>query len=105
MQRAQKQVHNMPCLSSWTKPPVGMTNCNVHDATFHNNSIIGYGICFQNHLGRLLISKSDFLLSSATVLDAEAIALLESLKMATTSGMHQVLFETDCKTLVETFVP
>jgi len=101
MQRDKKQVHNLPCLSSWTKPPVGMTKCNVNAATFHNNSTVGYGIYFRDHLGQLLIGKSDFLHSFATVLEAEAIALLESLKMATTNGMHAVLFETDSKTLVE----
>jgi hypothetical protein len=31
-------------------------------------------------------------------LEAEAIALLESLKMATTNGMHEVIFKTDSKT-------
>ncbi|XP_024630723.1 uncharacterized protein [Medicago truncatula] len=101
MQRAKKQVQNLPCLSSWTKPPVGMTKCNVDAPTCHNNSITDYGICFRNHLGELLIGKSDFLLSSATILEAETIALVESLKMATTNGMHEVLFETDSRTLVD----
>lgn len=78
-----------------------MTKSNVDAATFHNNSITGYGICFRNHLAELLIGKSDILLSSATILEAETIALLESLKMATTNGMHEVLFETDSKTLVD----
>jgi len=64
-------------------PPVGTTKCNVDVATLHNNSIVGYGICFRNHLGQLPINKSNFLLSSTTVLEAEAIALLESLKIAT----------------------
>jgi len=77
-----------------------MIKCNVDAATFHNNSTIGYGICFRDHLRQLLIGKAYFLHSSATVLEAEAIALLESLKMATTNGMHVVIFETDSKTLV-----
>jgi ribonuclease HI len=78
-----------------------MTKCNVDGTTFHNNSTVGYGICFRDHLGQLLIGKSDFLHSPSTVLEAEAIALLESLKMAIVNGMHVVLFETDSKTLVE----
>jgi len=71
-----------------------MTKCNVDAATFHNNSTVGYGIWFRDHLGQLLIGKSDFLHSSTTVLEAEVVALLEYLKMVATNRMHVVLFET-----------
>jgi len=50
---------------------------------------------------KLLHGKFGYLLSSLTILKAESIALLESLSVATSNGWHNVLFERDCKTLVE----
>ena len=101
MQRTKHQEQNLTHTSSWVKPPTGTTKCNVDAAMFDNNTIMRYGMYFRNSLGQLFLGKSGFLLSFATVLEAGSIALLESIKTAISNGMHTVLFETDCKSLVD----
>jgi len=64
---------------------------------FHANDSIGYGMCFRNHLGQLLLGKSGYLHLYVLSLEAETIALLESIKMAISNGFHSVWFETVCK--------
>lgn len=87
MQRTKHQEKNLTRTSSWVKPPTGTTKCNVDAAMFDNNTIMGYGMCFRNSLGQLLLGKSRFLLSFATVLEAESIALLESIKTAISNSI------------------
>ena len=55
-------------------------------------------ICFRDSTRLLLLGKSDYFESSATVLEAETISLLEAIKVVISNGMHVVLFES-CKTL------
>ena len=60
-----------------------------------------YGLCFWDSSGHLLFGKSDLKLLSTTVLEAEAIGFLESLKMAISKDLRNVAFETDSKLLVD----
>jgi len=59
-------------------------------------------VCFQDYIGQFLLGKSDYSPSSATILKAETLSLLEALKVAISNGMHFVLFETDSKILSDT---
>jgi len=61
-------------------------------------TILGFGMCFRDFKGTLLLGKSDFYLSSATILEAKSIGLLD-IKVAISNGMYVVLFETDSKIL------
>jgi len=79
-----------------------MTKCNAHATMFDNNIIMGYDMCFRNSVGQIMLSKSSFLISTATVLEDEFIVLLESIKTAISYRVHILLFETDCKSLVDT---
>lgn len=80
---------------------MGIIKCNVDAGSFRNNSVLGYETCFRNHLGKLLTGKFDFLLVSVTILEAESISLLESMKTITLNGMQVVLFETGKKNLAD----
>ncbi|XP_024639931.1 uncharacterized protein [Medicago truncatula] len=97
MQRAKLQVQNQVLTPSWVKPRFGTIKCNTDAAMFDNNSTIGYGMCFRNHLGQLVLGKSGYIHLYASSLEAETIALLEAIKMAISNGFHSVWFETDCK--------
>jgi len=68
---------------------------------FNGNSAMGYGICFRDSSGSLLFGKSDYKYLSVIVLEAEAIGLLESLRLAISKDFHNVVFETDIKLLVD----
>jgi hypothetical protein len=56
-------------------------------------------MCFRDSTGLLLLGKSNYFHSSATVIETETICLLEAIKVAISNGIHDVLFETDCKSL------
>ncbi|KEH37011.1 hypothetical protein MTR_2g028885 [Medicago truncatula] len=68
-----------------------MIKCNVDAAAFDNNSVMGYGMCFRDSMGVLLLGKSDFYYSSATVLEAESLGLLDAIKVAISHGMRDIL--------------
>lgn len=99
MQRAKVPVHHAISAHTWIKPPVGKIKCNVDAAAFNNNYVMGFGMCFRDFKGTLLLGKSDFYHSSATILEAESLGLLDAIKVAISNGMHVVLFETDSKIL------
>jgi len=101
MECAKFQRFNTEQSTSWVKPLMGRIKCNVDAALFNNNTMMGYGMCFRDFFGQLLYGKYGYLLSSANVLKAKTIALLESINVAISNGWNNVLFETDCKTLVE----
>ncbi|XP_024629881.1 uncharacterized protein [Medicago truncatula] len=101
MQRAKLPIQAANIPHAWSKPPAGTIKCNVDAASFNNNSIMGYGICFRDSSGSFMFGKSDYLYSSTTILEAETIGLLEAIKMAILDGMTAVFFVTDCKTLVD----
>jgi ribonuclease HI len=101
VQKAKHPTHHDDQLPSWEKPPHGSIKCNVDAALLNGNSVMCYGLCFRDSSGNLLFGKSDFKLLSTTVLEAEAIGLLEALKMAISKGLCNVAFETDSKLLVD----
>jgi len=45
----------------------------VEATIFNNSSIVGYGMCFRDSIGQLLLGKSYYLQISATVLEVETI--------------------------------
>lgn len=101
MQRARPQPQNQDHIISWKKPPEGVLKCNIDAATFSHNTVTGFGMCFRNFKGQLLMGKSALLQSFGSVLEAEAVAMLDALHTAITAGYHDVMFETDNKILAD----
>jgi len=62
---------------------------------------MGYDMCFRDSMGVLLLGKSDFYYSSATVLEVESLGLLDAIKVAISHWMCDVMFETDSKILFD----
>jgi len=77
-----------------------VVKCNVDAATFNNNTIMGYGMCFRDSTGKLLIGMSGYSQISTTVLEAESTGLLETIKTTTSNGLQRVLFEIGSRSLV-----
>jgi len=99
MQKAKSLAHSAEHPHKWSKPLVGIIKCNVDAASFNNDSIKGYGMCFRDSSELFMFGKSDYYYSSTTILEAETIGLLEAIKVALSNGMHVVWFETDCKAI------
>jgi ribonuclease HI len=101
MQKAKHPVTPQDQQPAWTKPQSGYIKCNVDAALFNNNTTMAYSLCFRDSTGALLIGKSEYLHLSVSVLEAESLGLLHSLKMTISNSMHNVTFETDSKTLAD----
>ena len=78
---------------------ISVIKYNVDAATFNNNTVAGFGMCFRDSLGQFIFVKSAHLTSFGSVLEAEAAALLQSIHTTISIGLHSVIFETDNKTL------
>jgi ribonuclease HI len=100
IQNSRPQHHTSNYKSSWAKPPPCLLKCNVDAATFNNNTIMGYNMCFRDSMEKLLIGMSGYSQISATVLEAESMGLLEAIKTATSNGLQRVWFEIDSRSLV-----
>jgi len=85
MQRVKIQEHNLDHTFTWSKPLIDVIKCNIDASTFNNNSVMGYVTCFRDSADQLLFEKSDVSHFSATVIVAESIGLIESIKMAMSS--------------------
>lgn len=60
-----------------------------------------YPLIFFLDLESVLLNIFFFIIQAETVLEAETVALLESINLAISNRWNNVLFETNCKTLVE----
>jgi len=81
-------------MSFGLNPPPSCLKCNVDCTLFNNNTIIGtlrYGL-----------SKYSLYTSSSS--EAEALSLLEALTFADNQGMESVIFESDCKLVVDAII-
>lgn len=66
--------------------------CNVDCALFNNNIITGYGCCIHDFSDQLLLGMSNYAPFSSSPTEAEALGLLEAIKIAITHGYQSVLF-------------
>ncbi|XP_024632655.2 uncharacterized protein [Medicago truncatula] len=86
---------------SWSKPPPSHLKCNVDCALFNNISAVGYGFCFRNSTGHFVSGMSNFTHCNLLPAEAEAWGLFEAMKFALDNDMPSVIFESDCKTIVD----
>jgi ribonuclease HI len=85
----------------WTKPSQGWYKCNL-DAGFHKESNkTSAGWCLRDHMGRFVMAETTWLNGNYSVIEGEAIAMLEALKAMEQRRISHVIFETDCKSVVD----
>ncbi|MCH94979.1 cytochrome P450, partial [Trifolium medium] len=89
----QQQVH------SWQKPQQQWYKCNV-DAGFHNAAgKTSVGWCVRDSTGRFVITGSSWINGRCSIMEGEAIAILEAMKELQQRGYTNVIFETDSQTV------
>jgi ribonuclease HI len=102
-----QQLHNSPVHHiqqatnvRWQKPEEGWLKCNT-DAGFNSafNTTSG-GWCLRDHHGRFMLAGSSWFEGSCSVIEGEAIALLDALRQLEQKGFSHVIVETDSKSLV-----
>jgi ribonuclease HI len=85
----------------WQKPILGWYKCNV-DAGFHreiNKTSISW--CLRDHQGRFVMAETTWFDENHSIVEGEALALLEALRAMTDRNMQQVIFESDSKNVVD----
>jgi hypothetical protein len=93
----QLQLLSIP---SGKEPPIGWLKCKV-DVAFHEAGrrvSMGFYVCDSN--GRFITAQARWKKQKVSVLEEDAMALVEAIKFVSSKGWHNVIFESDSRTLV-----
>jgi ribonuclease HI len=101
LQRGQHASAQPSSSLQWHKPPEGWYKCNV-DAGFHRdcNKTSG-GWCLRDHNGLFVAAGTSWFEGNCSVIEGEAIALLNSMRDMVQRGVSHAIFESDSKSLVD----
>ena len=87
--------------SVWEKPSETWLKCNM-DVAFHDrNHITSFACCVRDSRGKFIRAQRKWQQANMTVLEGEAVALLEALHFADANRRDRVVLETDSSTLVQ----
>ncbi|PNX82461.1 replication protein A 70 kDa DNA-binding subunit [Trifolium pratense] len=76
----------------WQKPPFGWHKCNV-DAAFHKKEMkTSAGWCVRDHTGQFVMAGTSWNQGRCSIIEGEAIALLEAMTEAARRGITNVKF-------------
>ena len=93
--------HRDNIVQVWEKPNESWLKCNV-DAAFHDrNHITSFVCCVRDSRGQFIRAQTKWQRANMTVLEGEAVALLEALHFADANRWDRVVFESDSSTLVQ----
>ncbi|KAK2390980.1 hypothetical protein QL285_064484 [Trifolium repens] len=85
----------------WQQPPHGYLKCNV-DASFYNLAgSTGWGWVLRDAHGDFKLAGSNIVSTTLSVLEGEAMALVEAMEEVIRRGLPFVIFESDSKIVVE----
>jgi ribonuclease HI len=85
----------------WQQPPQGYLKCNV-DASFYNLAgSTGWGWVLRDAHGGFKLAGSNIVPTTFSVLEGEALALVEAMEEVIQRGFPFVIFESDSKLVVD----
>jgi ribonuclease HI len=104
LQDQQQQNNPVPAatsLLSWQQPPHGYYKCNV-DASFYNlTASTGWGWVLRDAHGGFKLAGSNIVPTTFSVIEGEAMALMEAMEEVIHRGFPYVIFESDSKLVVD----
>jgi ribonuclease HI len=87
--------------ANWQKTPVGCFKCNM-DAGFHNGANkTSAGWILRNYIGNFVLAGTAWYQGKWSIIEGEAMALLEAMRTMEQNGITHVIFESDSKNVVE----
>jgi ribonuclease HI len=86
--------------SLWRPPAAGDTKINVDAAFYPETNMAAVGVVARNHLGAITAAASSFIGRCHDVEEAEALAILEGLKLAIDQDLKPSALESDCAVAV-----
>ncbi|WJX23528.1 hypothetical protein P8452_12731 [Trifolium repens] len=96
----QQQAINFE-LPRWQRPRPYWWKCNVDASFTQNPSITGWGWCIRNSNGSFIAAGTNSRKHNFTVPEGEALAILEALRVASSRGWSNIIFESDSKVVVD----
>jgi len=102
MQKARQLSQGTHQQTLWENTPPLIVKCNVNCALFNNNNITGLGIFFRDSSEAFLLDFLKYSYFNYTPLEAEALDLFEAINIAINFHMPSIIFESDCRLLVDT---
>jgi ribonuclease HI len=85
----------------WQQPPIGTLKCNV-DASFYNEyGATGWGWCLRDSRGHFQLAGTNIMNSPCSVVEGEAMAIIEAMEEMILRGLPYVIFESDSKLVVD----
>jgi ribonuclease HI len=95
--RRQQQVQHV----AWQPPPAGVVKCNIDAGIFDTEQRVGMGACLRDEKGHFIATMTTNTDAGMTAAEGEAWGLYQGIKWITSSGYHKVVFELDCKMVVD----
>lgn len=96
----QDSVHDTTNII-WQKPPLGFVKCNVDASFFHHEQKTEVGLCLRDDFGAYIMAKSVRWPHLLSVREGEAEGLLVALYWMQELGYANIIFELDCKVVVD----
>lgn len=87
--------------ATWSPPPNGCLKFNLDAALFVDQNRVGCGICVRDNIGHFVMALTDWTKATMTAAEGEAWSLLQALRWASFSNLNFVIFEVDCKKVVD----
>ncbi|XP_024636624.1 uncharacterized protein [Medicago truncatula] len=87
--------------SVWEKPSEMWLKCNVDVALHDLNHITSFACCVRDSHEQFVRAQTKWKRANMTVLEGEAVALLEALHFVVANTWNRVIFESDSSTLVQ----
>ncbi|KAK2407645.1 Ribonuclease H superfamily protein [Trifolium repens] len=106
-QQAQEVCNRSPSTRAqvqqvtWYPPPVNYVKCNIDAAIFSPEKKTSMGACVRNEDGQFITAMSVHTSAVMTPAEAEAWALQQGIMWMAMLGYRNVIFELDCKTVVD----
>ena len=98
-------VSQTPCLGNvcpkWHPSPHSLLKCNCDASVLYDNNELGFGAILKEDMSAFIAYKGLRLPRLPTVKEGEALALFEAMTWVHSMGYSMVIFEIDCKEVVD----
>jgi ribonuclease HI len=95
----QRAAANNPV--QWQQPLMGFLKCNVDANFFNSNGATSWGWCLHDSRGYFKLAGTNVVNSPLSVLEGEALAIIEAMEEVIHRGLPFVIFESDSKLVVD----
>ena len=85
----------------WQRSPTGMLKCNINEAIFQNNNVVGVGLILRDETSSFVAARSNYFNGLRSVREVEITDLVEAIHWVLSMRFSQVLFELDAKGVVD----